>query len=163
MSIGIHPYFFTVRYAMKYLSNMLLLPLFTLLLVLLVACGRGPASSSGVATQATPSAFHTTVQTTDAQFTVHLTITPDSFGPNLFEAQVLTSAGTAATNVQVVLQTTMLDMDMGTGVLTLQGDGKGNYSTSSNLDMGGNWQLRVVIHTPDHALHVATVQFKTVS
>jgi hypothetical protein len=148
---------------MKHLLKPLLLLLFLLMLVLLAACGDSPVSSSTVAIQPTPTAFHTTVRTTDSQFTVQLTITPDSPGPNVFNAQVLTSSGVAVTNVQVVLQATMLDMDMGTSVLPLQADGKGGYSASGNLSMSGNWQLRLVIHTPDHALHEATVQFKTVS
>jgi len=38
-------------------------------------------------------------------------------------------------------------------------DGKGHFSASGDLSMGGRWQLRIQIRTPDNTLHEAKVQF----
>jgi hypothetical protein len=62
-------------------------------------------------------------------------------------------------NAQVSLQTTMLDMAMGTDSVTLQPGGNGSFSGQGTLSMSGHWRLRVVIHTADHALHEG--QFQT--
>jgi nitrogen fixation protein FixH len=55
----------------------------------------------------------------------------------------------------------MLDMDMGTDTVNLQPDGKGHFSASGDLSMGGNWQVRIQIRTPDNTLHEAKVKFFT--
>ena len=107
------------------------------------------------------SAFHTTVQTTDKAFTVQVTITPNTLGNNTFVVTLLSpSQQDVKQPIQVNLQTTMLDMAMGTDSLTLQPDNKGNYSGQGTLTMKGIWQIRVVIHTPDHALHEGQFQAK---
>jgi copper transport protein len=117
-----------------------------------------------VTTSAAPAAknssFNTTVKTTDKKFTITLNINPDRFGSNVFTATVTDNAtGQPATNVGVSLDNTMLDMDMGTDTLTLQPDGKGHFSAAGDLSMPGDWQVRIIIHTPDGALHEATVKF----
>jgi len=53
----------------------------------------------------------------------------------------------------------MLDMDMGTDSVNLLPDGKGHFSASGDLSMGGRWQLLLQIRTPDNTLHEAKVQF----
>ncbi len=104
--------------------------------------------------------FTTTVKTSDSKFTVTLNINPNRFGTNVFTASVFDNkTGKPTTNVGVSLYTTMLDMDMGTDNVNLLPDGKGHFSASGDLSMGGNWQLRIQIRTPDNALHEAKVQF----
>ena len=55
----------------------------------------------------------------------------------------------------------MLDMDMGTDTVILQPDGKGHFSGTGELSMPGNWQIRILIRTPDATLHTASVKFVT--
>ncbi len=105
--------------------------------------------------------FTTTAKTIDGLFTVKLNVTPNSSGPNTFTVTVLDSKGTLDTGVGVSLSTTMLDMDMGTDTVKLQPDGKGNFSSSGDLSMGGHWQIRIQIRTPDNTLHEASVKFFT--
>jgi copper transport protein len=107
--------------------------------------------------------LNTTVGTTDQQFQVTIKINPNHFGTNVFLATVLDSKGNAVPTSQigVSLYTTMLDMDMGTNAINLQPDGKGHFSGSGDLDMPGNWQLRIEIRTLDATLHEATLKFFT--
>ena len=106
--------------------------------------------------------FNTSIQTTDAKFTVTLNINPNRFGTNVFTASVVDN-GTHAptTNVGVSLYTTMLDMDMGTDSINLLPDGKGHFTSNGDLSMGGHWQVRIQIRTPDNTLHDAKVDFFT--
>lgn len=107
--------------------------------------------------------FTGTVQTDDKKFTITLNVTPDRFGPNTFTATVKDSSGKTDTNIGVTLYTQMLDMDMGTDTLNLQPDGKGHFTGPGDLSMGGNWQIRVQIRTPDNTLHEARFKFYTYS
>ncbi len=102
--------------------------------------------------------FMTTLKTSDKLFTIKLSVAPDSAGPNTFTVTVFDSHGVKATNVGVAIYATMLDMDMGTTPINLQADGKGNFSASGDLDMGGNWGLRVQIRAPNLKLHEANVK-----
>lgn len=112
--------------------------------------------------QTTPNKpFTTTVTTSDHLYTAQLQISPNHFGPNTFTVHVRDKNGKPDTNVGVSLYTTMLDMDMGTTALNLQPDNKGGFSADGDLDMGGNWQIRVEIRTPDFKLHEGTVKFIT--
>jgi copper transport protein len=106
-------------------------------------------------------AYSTMVTTSDKLFTIKLVVSPDSSGPNTFTITVLDSHGIDVKNVNVSIYATMLDMDMGTDVITLTPDGKGNFGTQGILDMGGNWGLRVVVRTPDLKLHTASVKIVT--
>ncbi len=107
----------------------------------------------------TARAFHTTVKTADGKFTIALTVNPNTAGPNVFTVSVIeNSTGKPTTNVGVSLYTTHLDMDMGTDTVNLQPDGKGHFSATGDLVMGGHWQLRIQIRTPDNTLHEATVK-----
>jgi copper transport protein len=94
---------------------------------------------------------------------VLLKIDPNHFGTNTFIATVSDSKGNAVptSNIGVSFYTTSLDMDMGTDTINLQPDGKGHFSHSGDLDMDGNWQLRIEIRTLDATLHEATVKFFT--
>ncbi|HLJ33270.1 MAG TPA: CopD family protein [Ktedonobacteraceae bacterium] len=108
------------------------------------------------------STYNATVQTTDNKFTVKLNVNPNRFGTNVFTVTVVdNSTGKATTSVSVSLFTTMLDMDMGTDSVALQANGKGEFSASGNLSMGGNWEIRIAIHTPDGTLHEARIKLFT--
>ena len=104
--------------------------------------------------------FNTTVKTIDNKFTIMLNVNPNRFGTNIFTVSVVdNSTGKPTTNVGVSLYTTMLDMDMGTDTVNLLPDGKGRFSASGDLSMGGNYQIRIQIRTPNNTLHEARVQF----
>jgi copper transport protein len=109
-----------------------------------------------------PQPFSASVRTTDGTFTVKLTVNPNRFGTNVFTVSAIdTSTGAPATNIGVSLYTTMLDMDMGTDTVNLLPDGKGHFSRTGDLDMPGNWEIRIQIRTPDATLHEASVKFVT--
>ncbi len=107
--------------------------------------------------------LNVTVETTDQQFRATIKIDPNHFGTNTFIVTVFDSKGNAVPTSQigVSLYTTMLDMDMGTDAINLQPDGKGHFSSSGDLDMPGNWQLRIEIRTLDATLHESTLKFFT--
>lgn len=109
-----------------------------------------------------PQPFSTSVRTTDGKFTVTLSINPNRFGTNVFTVSAVdTSTGAPATKIGVSLYTTMLDMDMGTDTVNLLPDGSGHFSGTGDLDMPGNWQIRVQVRTPDATLHEASVKIVT--
>jgi len=110
----------------------------------------------------TSTAFHTTARTADGRFTLMLTITPNQAGPNTFTASVVDNrTGKPTTQVGVSLYTTHLDMDMGTDSINLQPDGKGHFSGTGDLLMGGDWQIRIQIRALDNKLHETTVKMLT--
>src|SRR5713101_7608724 len=113
-------------------------------------------------TTANAKPYNTTVKTTDNKFTIAFNVNPNRFGTNAFTVSVVDNkTGKPTTNVGVSLYTTMLDMDMGTDNINLLPDGKGHFSASGDLSMGGNWQIRIQIRTPDDTLHEAKVDFFT--
>ncbi len=106
--------------------------------------------------------FHASVFTSDRTFMVALTITPNRSGPNEFTVSVLDrKTGRPITNVGVSLYTTQLDMDMGTDTVNAQPDGKGHFTAPGDLTMGGDWQIRIQIRTPENTLHEAIVKLLT--
>ena len=50
---------------------------------------------------------------------------------------------------------------MGTETDNAQPDGKGHFSARDDLLMGGDWQIRIQIRTPDNTLHEAIVKILT--
>lgn len=106
--------------------------------------------------------FTSTVHTSDNKFTTTLEVNPNRFGTNVFTVTV-TDIGTGKidTNVGVSISTTMLDMDMGTDIISLPPDGKGHFSGGGDLSMAGNWQISIQIRTTDHSLHEAIVKIVT--
>ncbi|MDQ6661497.1 MAG: FixH family protein, partial [Chloroflexota bacterium] len=81
---------------------------------------------------------------------------------NLFTVSVIDNkTGKPTTNVGVSLYTTMLDMDMGSDSVNLLPDGKGHFSARGDLSMGGNWEIRIQVRTPDNTLHESKVRFVT--
>ena len=134
--------------------------LLLLLALLLAACG---SSSQSVAQQTpTPTKqISARAQTTDKLYAVILTISPGQLGANTFTVVVNNAANTPVTNARVSLETTMVEMYMGTDTVPLQSNGKGSYSGTGNLNMIGHWSIRVVIHAPDNTLHEATMLIST--
>src|SRR5947209_13057362 len=107
-------------------------------------------------------AFNTTLKTTDNKFTAKLNVNPNRFGTNIFTVTVIDNSTRKPTsNVGVSLYTTMLDMDMGTDSVNLSPDGKGHFSSPGDLSMGGHWQIRIQIRTPDNTLYETKVKLFT--
>jgi nitrogen fixation protein FixH len=140
--------------------NKVLLSLAVLLCVVVLSAFTGtlPAIRTGH-----PHPFATTVKTTDGKFAVKLTVTPNQSGTNVFTVTMLDpSTSTPVTDGGVSLSTSMPNMaEMGTDTFNLHPDGKGHFSANGDFSMGGTWQIRVQIHTPEGALHEATVTLVT--
>ena len=106
--------------------------------------------------------YTSTIHTTDSKFTALLEVNPNRFGANVFTVTVTdNSTGKVDANVSVNITTTMLDMNMGTDIISLLPDGKGHFSGSGDLSMAGNWQISIQIRTADHTLHEAKVDIVT--
>lgn len=121
-----------------------------------------PATAAQPQTGGQAKPFNASIQTTDNKFTVTLNVNPNRFGTNTFTVSVVDNSTHApTTKVGVSLYTTMLDMDMGTDSINLLPDGKGHFSANGDLSMGGHWQVRIQIRTPDNTLHEAKVDFST--
>jgi copper transport protein len=129
------------------------------IVVLLSACSTtGSAPSTPTAT----TAFHSTLKTTDGKYVLQFSVTPNRLGSNVFTLGVVDAAsGKPAPALQAQLATTMLDMDMGTDQVGLQSNGHGQYSAQGTLSMAGHWEIRILLHTPDATLHVASVEIDT--
>lgn len=113
-------------------------------------------------TTGTTSSFHSVAQTTDKAFNVALDVTPNSAGPNRFIVDVAdTHTGAPVTNVSIIISLSDTDMDMGIETAAMNPDKQGHFSAISNLLMGGNWQIRIQIRTPDNKRHEAV--FKIVA
>jgi copper transport protein len=106
--------------------------------------------------------YTSTIHTSDSKFTALLEVNPNRFGANVFTVTVTdNSTGKIDTNVGVSISTTMLDMDMGTDIISLLPDSKGHFSGGGDLSMAGNWQISIQIRTADHSLHEAIVKIVT--
>jgi hypothetical protein len=105
----------------------------------------------------TSSAFHTTLKTSDGVLQLQFAMTPNRFGQNMFVVAVQrASNGKPVIDEHAQIFTTMLDMDMGTGVILLQSNGNGRYSASGMLPMDGNWDIHIqLLDAVDTAVHVA--------
>src|SRR5205085_7963053 len=95
------------------------------------------------------------VFTADKKFKVTLTVNPNRSGTNVFTVGVGdANTGTIITNIGVSLYITQLDM--GTNTVNTQPDGKGHFRAFGDLSMGGDWQIRIQVRTPENTLHEAT-------
>ncbi len=135
--------------------------LLLLVALLLAACASGSSQQAAKQTPTPTKQLSVQAQTTDKLYAVTLTVSPAQLGANTFTVVVHTSSNTLVTNARVLLETTMVEMYMGTDTVTLQSNGKGSYSGTGNLDMAGHWSIRVVIHAPDNTLHEATMLIST--
>jgi copper transport protein len=93
---------------------------------------------------------------------IQFSVTPNRLGLNVFTVGVEDArSGNPAPSLQVQLTTTMLDMDMGTDQVDLLPDGHGQYSAQGTLSMGGHWEIRLLLRTPDTTLHQASAKLDT--
>lgn len=128
--------------------------------VLLVACATEASTQTPTPTKV--AGFHRALKTTDGQFMIQFSVTPNRLGLNVFTVGVQdVSSGKPTPSLRVQLATTMLDMDMGTDQVNLPPTGQGQYSAQGTLSMGGHWQIRILLHTPDAVVHLASVEFDT--
>ncbi len=120
------------------------------------------AQPQQLSTTGATTAFTASVRTSDNEFTVTLEVTPNQTGTNVFRVNVVeTRTDTPVTNVGVSLYTSSLDMDMGTDTVNVQPDGKGHFSATGDLLMGGDWQIRIQLRTLDNKLHEAIIKLLT--
>jgi copper transport protein len=114
---------------------------------------------------ASSGAYVNTVNTTpNGDFAVTLKVAPAKFGTNTFLVTVKDKNGKPVEGASVLLQTTMLDMEMGTQSLQLQpvgADSPGTYGGQADLAMGGDWGLAVKVR-PAGAKDFETATFKIV-
>ncbi len=90
-------------------------------------------------------------------YNVTLQIAPATFGTNTFTVTLKDMQGRPAKGAAVLLETQMLDMDMGTDVNQLKADpAAGNvFHEQAELTMQGNWQIFVKILPPNQKSFVA--------
>lgn len=118
-----------------------------------------PASASGAPSgTATTTASHTFTETqTAGGYSVTLHVTPATFGTNTFVVTVRDGQGKPVDGASVLLQTQMLDMDMGTQSIQLQPastSAPGSYSGQADLTMAGHWRVTVKVTPPNAKLSV---------
>jgi copper transport protein len=77
-----------------------------------------------------------------------LALAPDRSGPNRITVTLRDARGQPVKQATVVIYTTMLDMEMGTGKAALAQSGPGVFSGTTDLGMGGHWGLRVLVFSP---------------
>ncbi len=84
-------------------------------------------------------------------YSVTLQITPATFGTNTFRVTLKDMQGQPVKGAAVLLETQMLDMDMGTDVNQMKADATtGNvFKEQAELTMAGNWQIFVKILPPN--------------
>jgi copper transport protein len=77
-----------------------------------------------------------------------LALTPDRSGSNQVTVTLRDGRGQPVKQATVVVLTTMLDMEMGTGKAALAQSAPGRFSGTTDLGMGGHWGLRVLVYSP---------------
>jgi putative copper export protein len=134
-------------------------------ILLCVALLAAFAGSLTPATAAAPPPTGAFVQTQRVQgYAITLKVTPVTFGTNTFTVTVTTDAnGAPAQGAAVLLQTQILDMDMGVQNVQLKAVGAsapGVYSGQSDLTMAGHWAVLVkVLPQGSKQFLVATYKF----
>lgn len=88
---------------------------------------------------------------TTNDYTIILKITPATFGTNMFFVSIKNAQGRPVTGAAVLIDTTMLDMDMGTEATQLHANPKqpGMYTQHADLTMAGHWEIGVRILPAD--------------
>ncbi len=97
-------------------------------------------------------------------YRVTLQVSPDTFGINTFTVKVQDDQQHAVTGAAVLIETTDLDMAMGTQTAHLQpiATTPGSYAGPSDLTMLGNWQVMVRLLLPNQNASLrATFTFST--
>jgi copper transport protein len=131
-----------------------------LLCVALLAAFAGSLATSpsaGAAPSASSGAF---VKTQTAEgYAITLKVAPAKFGTNTFTVTVLDAQGKPVTGAEVLIQTTMVEMDMGVGNAQLKPSNSlppGAYSGQADLTMGGHWNILVKVLPPNAPQFVTT-------
>lgn len=134
--------------------------------VLILGCVALLAAFAGSLTppaQAAPPASGAFVQTQQVSgYAITLKVTPVAFGTNTFTVTVRDAKGNPVDGAQVLVQTTMLDMDMGSESTQLQPMGPsapGSYTGQNDLTMAGHWGIAVKV-LPTQAKDYIIAQFK---
>lgn len=84
-------------------------------------------------------------------YAITLQVTPAKFGTNTFTVTVLNAQKQPITNAEVLLQNTMVEMNMGVSYAQLLPSSSlppGTYTGQSDLTMGGHWNILVKILPP---------------
>jgi copper transport protein len=131
-----------------------------LLCVALLAAFAGSLATSpaGAAAPAASSGAYVKTQMAGG-YAITLTVSPAKFGTNTFTVKVLSAQGQPVTNAQVLIQTTMVEMDMGVSYAQLKPTSSlppGSYTGQSDLTMGGHWNILVKILPPKAPQYVTT-------
>ncbi|MGO8946660.1 MAG: FixH family protein [Ktedonobacterales bacterium] len=88
---------------------------------------------------------------TARNYSVTMNVSPDIFGNNTFTVTLKSATGQPVSGANVLVETSSLDMDMGTQTVHLKEIGKeapGSYSGQSELTMAGHWQASVTLQLP---------------
>lgn len=121
--------------------------------VALLGAFAGSLTPATSAAPAAPSSSGAIIQTQQANgYAVTLKVTPAQFGTNTFTVTVKDASGQPVKNVSVLIETVMLDMDMGTQAVQLKpiGDAApGSYSGQADLTMAGHWEVTVKLIVPN--------------
>lgn len=107
-------------------------------------------ASSATSSSSEPAAPYNQTHTV-AGYSLTLQVVPATFGKNTFTLTVKDAQGKPVSNASALIQTTMLDMDMGTQSAQLKPvtGQPGVYSGESDLTMAGHWQITVKVLPPN--------------
>ncbi len=134
-----------------------------LICVALLGVFAGSLSTPLTGATASTSSTGASIQTQQAgDYAVTLKVVPATFGTNTFTVTVKDKQGQPVDGAAVILQTEMLDMDMGTQSVQLKAMGAtapGSYSGQADLTMAGHWELTVKV-LPPKAKDFVTTNFK---
>jgi hypothetical protein len=116
------------------MRNLVLIPVFVLLSVLLAACGAGSATTSAPESSGKPVSIEVETNPNPAAIgDIELVLNITDAGGNPIEGATVDVTAT---------HTDMTGMDM-SGAATEQGAGK--YAINANFSMSGNWELKVYV------------------
>lgn len=141
--------------------------------VVVLLCVALLAAFAGSLTVAPPAGASSTTTTTGSSgpftqtqsaggYSLTLKVTPNTFGTNTFIVTVRDAQGKPVDGASVLIQTNMLDMDMGIQNAQLQPVGPsspGSYSGQSDLTMAGHWQVTIKV-LPPHSKQFVQSAFK---
>ncbi len=121
------------------------------LLVLLCAAMLAPLASTlantTISTSYGATGGNQAITATAGDLHVVATVNPGQFGTNTLTLQISGANGQPLTQGNVIVTTTMVEMDMGTNQYTLTPTAQpGAYSGQVAFDMPGHWNVHIIIH-----------------